>query len=67
MNIGNLDTDENVAKTGAKTGAIAGSAAGGIAGLLVGLGAIAIPGIGPIMLAGAAATAISTTISGSAR
>jgi hypothetical protein len=66
MNVGNLDTDENVAKTGAKTGAVAGSAVGGIAGLLVGLGVIAIPGIGPIMLAGAAATAIATTISGSA-
>jgi hypothetical protein len=66
MNVGNLDTDENVARTGAKTGAIAGSAAGGIAGLLVGLGAIAIPGLGPVMLAGAAATAIATTISGGA-
>jgi hypothetical protein len=66
MNVGNLDTDENVAKTGAKTGAVAGSAAGGIAGLLVGLGAIAIPGVGPVMLAGTAVTAIATAISGGA-
>ncbi|WP_310422137.1 signal transduction histidine kinase (STHK), LytS [Chamaesiphon sp. VAR_48_metabat_135_sub] len=65
MNIGNLGTDENVAEEGAKTGAVTGSAIGGVAGLLVGLGAIAIPGVGPVMLAGAAATAIATTISGS--
>ena len=56
------------AKAGAatQTGAAAGSALGGVTGLLVGLGAIAIPGIGPIMLAGAAATAIVTAISGTA-
>ncbi len=66
MNVGNLDTDENVAETGAKTGAATGGAIGGVTGLLVGLGAIAIPGIGPVMLAGAAATAIATTIAGGA-
>jgi hypothetical protein len=66
MNVGNLDTDENVAETGAKTGAVTGSAIGGVTGLLVGLGAIAIPGVGPVMLAGAAATAIATTLSGGA-
>jgi hypothetical protein len=32
----------------------------------VGLGALAIPGIGPVMLAGATATAIATTLSGTA-
>jgi hypothetical protein len=32
----------------------------------VGLGAIAIPGIGPVMLAGATATALATTLSGTA-
>jgi hypothetical protein len=47
-------------------GAAAGSALGGVTGLLVGLGAIAIPGVGPIMLAGAAATAIATAVSGTA-
>jgi hypothetical protein len=62
--VGNLHTDENDSNDSAKAGAAAGSALGGITGLLVGLGAIAIPTIGPIMLAGAAATAIATTISG---
>jgi hypothetical protein len=64
MNVGNLDTDENVAETGAKTGAATGGAIGGVTGLLVGLGALAIPGVGPVMLAGAAVTAIATAISG---
>ncbi|MBD2181413.1 DUF1269 domain-containing protein [Planktothrix sp. FACHB-1355] len=58
-----IDNDTN-ADEGAKTGAIAGGALGGITGLLVGLGALAIPGIGPVMLAGAAATAIATALSG---
>lgn len=62
--LGNLHTDENDANDAAKTGAAAGSTLGGLTGLLVGLGAIAIPAIGPVMLAGAAATAIATTISG---
>jgi hypothetical protein len=39
---------------------------GGLTGLLVGLGLVAIPGIGPIMLAGASATAIATTLAGTA-
>jgi hypothetical protein len=49
-----------------QTGAAAGSALGGVTGLLVGLGAIAIPSVGPVMLAGAAATAIATAVSGTA-
>jgi hypothetical protein len=56
----------NKADEGAKTGAITGGALGGITGLLVGLGTLAIPGIGPIMLAGATATAIATTLAGGA-
>ena len=60
------DRDYNEAGETAKRGAVAGTAVGGLTGLLVGLGALAIPGIGPIMLAGAAATAIATTISGGA-
>lgn len=60
----NLDTDENKAEDTAKDGAIAGSTIGGFTGLLVGLGALAIPGVGPVMLAGAAATAIASAISG---
>lgn len=57
---------DNLADEGAKTGAVAGGALGGLTGLLVGLGTLAIPGIGPIMLAGATATAIATTLAGGA-
>lgn len=59
-------TEGNKADEGAKTGALAGGALGGLTGLLVGLGTLAIPGIGPIMLAGATATAIATTLAGGA-
>lgn len=52
------------AEEGAKRGAISGGVVGGITGLLVGLGTLAIPGIGPIMLAGATATALATTLAG---
>jgi hypothetical protein len=54
----------NKADEGAVTGAVAGGTLGGLTGLLVGLGMLAIPGIGPVMLAGATATAIATTLSG---
>ena len=56
----------NQADEGAKAGAVAGGTLGGFTGLLVGLGTLAIPGIGPIMLAGATATALATTLSGAA-
>lgn len=59
-------TEGNKADEGATTGAIAGGTLGGLTGLLVGLGTLAIPGIGPIMLAGATATAIATTVAGGA-
>lgn len=49
---------------GATTGAVTGGALGGLTGLLVGLGTLAIPGIGPIMLAGATATTLATTLAG---
>ena len=58
--------DRASASQGAKTGGLTGGTLGGITGLLIGLGTLAIPGIGPIMLAGAATTAIATTIAGSA-
>ncbi len=64
--MGNLNAERNDTGTATQTGAAAGSALGGITGLLVGLGAVAIPGVGPVMLAGAAATAIATAISGTA-
>ncbi|MBD1913544.1 MULTISPECIES: general stress protein [unclassified Leptolyngbya] len=51
---------------GAKTGAAAGGALGTITGLLVGLGTLAIPGIGPILVAGATATTLATTLAGTA-
>ncbi|MTJ08541.1 MULTISPECIES: general stress protein [unclassified Anabaena] len=59
-------TDTTHVDEGAKTGLGAGGAVGGITGLLVGLGTLAIPGVGPIMLAGATATAIATTLAGGA-
>lgn len=60
------DQADNKADDGAKVGALSGGALGGLTGLLVGIGALAIPGIGPIMLAGAAATALATTAAGGA-
>lgn len=47
-------------------GAVAGGTLGTIAGLLVGLGTLTIPGVGPILLAGAAASALATTLAGGA-
>jgi hypothetical protein len=60
------DHADNKADDGAKVGALSGGALGGLTGLLVGIGALAIPGLGPIMLAGAAATALATTAAGGA-
>lgn len=56
----------NKADEGAKAGAATGGALGGLGGLLVGLGTLAIPGIGPVLLGGAAATALATTLAGGA-
>jgi hypothetical protein len=64
VDTGNLDSDEKEVPETAAKGSVAGGAVGGLTGLLIGLGIVAIPGVGPIMLAGAAATAIATTISG---
>ncbi len=52
------------ADEGATAGAVSGGVLGGLTGLLVGLGTLAIPGVGPIMLAGAAATTLATTLAG---
>ena len=57
---------DNKADEGAVTGAVTGGALGGVTGLLVGLGTLAIPGVGPVILAGAAATALATTLAGTA-
>jgi len=51
---------------GAKVGAATGGALGGLGGLLVGLGALALPGIGPVIAGGAVATALATTLAGGA-
>ena len=48
----------------AGAGAIGGTAVGGIAGLLVGIGALAIPGVGPVLAAGPLLTAIGSTAAG---
>jgi len=53
------DTDDSSAEVdGAVKGAGAGAALGGLAGLLVGLGALAIPGVGPVIAAGPIAGAL---------
>jgi uncharacterized protein (TIGR02271 family) len=51
------DTGSHAAE-GAASGAIAGGVLGGLAGWLVGIGALAIPGVGPFIAAGAFATAL---------
>jgi hypothetical protein len=58
------DLQGNKASDGAKAGAATGAALGGLGGLLVGLGALAIPGVGPVLLGGAAATALATAVTG---
>jgi hypothetical protein len=47
------------APEGAATGAVAGGVLGGLAGWLTGIGALAIPGVGPFIAAGAFATALT--------
>lgn len=64
-NISDLNND-NKSGAGATTGAVTGGAVGGLTGLLVGLGMVAIPGLGPVMMAGAGATALATTLTGGA-
>jgi uncharacterized protein (TIGR02271 family) len=47
------------AEEGAATGAVSGGVLGGIVGLLAGIGALAIPGIGPIIAGGALASTLA--------
>src|SRR5690606_31079058 len=61
------ETGANVAEgaaTGAATGAAAGGALGGIGGVLAGLGALVIPGIGPIVGAGPIVAGITGAAAG---
>jgi uncharacterized protein (TIGR02271 family) len=52
------DTGSSHAGGGAATGAVLGGVLGGVGGWLVGIGALAIPGVGPFIAAGAFATAL---------
>lgn len=54
------------AGAGAATGALAGGLLGGVAGWLVGIGALAIPGVGPIIAAGPIAAALGGAALGAA-
>ena len=54
------------AAAGAATGALAGGLLGGVAGWLVGIGALAIPGVGPIIAAGPIAAALGGAALGAA-
>jgi hypothetical protein len=58
-------TDEKVGG-GAKAGATAGVVTGGLIGLLGSIGALAIPGVGPVMAGGAIATLLADTVVGGA-
>ena len=59
------DTGTEMA-TGAATGALAGGLLGGVAGWLVGIGALAIPGVGPFIAAGPLAAALGGAAIGAA-
>lgn len=59
------ETGARVAQ-GAAGGAGTGAVAGGVTGLLLGLGALAIPGIGPVLAAGPLAAALGSTAAGAA-
>ncbi|MEO7912084.1 MAG: general stress protein, partial [Roseiflexaceae bacterium] len=50
--------DGSSAAEGAGAGAVGGGVLGGVLGLLVGVGALAIPGIGPVLAAGPLAAAL---------
>ena len=55
---------EGAETTGAGTGALLGGVAGGLLGWLTGIGALAIPGLGPIVAAGALATTLGGAAAG---
>jgi uncharacterized membrane protein len=55
---------ERAVAESAGAGAVGGSVVGGLAGLLVGIGALAIPGIGPVIAAGTLATTLGSTALG---
>lgn len=55
---------ESEAAEGAGVGAVGGAAVGGLTGMLIGLGALTVPGIGPVVAAGALATTLGWTAVG---
>jgi uncharacterized membrane protein len=57
------ESSENVARTAGK-GAATGGVVGGLSGLIVGLGAIMVPGLGPVLAGSALATALLSTAAG---
>jgi hypothetical protein len=61
--VGTAGSERAVAES-AGAGAVGGTVVGGLGGLLVGLGALAIPGIGPVIAAGTLATTLGTTALG---
>ncbi|GAB4202910.1 MAG: hypothetical protein OHK0022_26550 [Roseiflexaceae bacterium] len=58
------DKMDNTAEEQAGSGAVAGALTGGVLGLLVGVGALAIPGIGPVIAAGPLVAALGSTALG---
>ena len=67
--VGGVNTQTDVGNKAGKSataGAVTGGALGGLGGLLVGLGALAIPGVGPVIAGGAIATALATAATGGA-
>jgi len=56
--------DATEASEGAGAGAVGGTVVGGLTGLLIGLGALTVPGIGPVVAAGALATTLGWTAAG---
>lgn len=54
------DNQEGTIQAEDKLGVAGGAAIGGVTGLLLGLGALVIPGIGPVVAAGTIATALGT-------
>lgn len=63
---GTTGTGDTSAGTGAATGATLGTVLGGGAGLLAGLGALAIPGVGPLVAAGWLVAALTGAGAGAA-
>src|SRR5262245_38229405 len=58
------ETTGTAAVEAAGGGAIGGGILGGLAGLLVGIGALTVPGVGPVLAAGPLAAALGTTLAG---